>query len=93
LIQHRNPSSITSAAGVTPVQQRLTTSGQLLQVVRAANGAQCIFQPEQSFVLQAIPQMQPGGVQVPVIQQVLPHFLEGCHYRQASSSSHSKSYL
>ncbi|TKC46683.1 hypothetical protein EI555_016063, partial [Monodon monoceros] len=46
---------------------------QLLQVVRAANGAQYIFQPQQSVVLQqqVIPQMQPGGVQAPVIQQVL----------------------
>jgi transcription initiation factor TFIIA large subunit len=46
--------------------------GQLLQVVRAANGAQYIFQPQQSVVLQqqVIPQMQPGGVQAPVIQQV-----------------------
>ncbi|KAM5243810.1 transcription initiation factor IIA subunit 1 isoform 1-T1 [Hipposideros larvatus] len=60
-------------AGVTPVQQILTNSGQLLQVVRAANGAQYIFQPQQSVVLQqqVIPQMQPGGVQAPVIQQVL----------------------
>ncbi|GAB1297687.1 General transcription factor II A, 1 [Apodemus speciosus] len=83
LIQHMNASSITSAAataatlalpaGVTPVQQILTNSGQLLQVVRAANGAQYIFQPQQSVVLQqqVIPQMQPGGVQAPVIQQVL----------------------
>lgn len=48
------------------------TLGQLLQVVRAANGAQYIFQPQQSVVLQqqVIPQMQPGGVQAPVIQQV-----------------------
>ncbi|KAM7159067.1 transcription initiation factor IIA subunit 1 isoform 3-T3 [Molossus nigricans] len=60
-------------AGVTPVQQILTNSGQLLQVVRAANSAQYIFQPQQSVVLQqqVIPQMQPGGVQAPVIQQVL----------------------
>lgn len=50
----------------------LFTLGQLLQVVRAANGAQYIFQPQQSVVLQqqVIPQMQPGGVQAPVIQQV-----------------------
>jgi transcription initiation factor TFIIA large subunit len=82
LIQHMNASSIPSAvatvatlalpAGLPPVQQILTNSGQLLQVVRAANGAQSIFQPQQSVVLQqVIPQMQPGGVQVPVIQQVL----------------------
>ncbi|KAL1789535.1 transcription initiation factor IIA subunit 1 [Sigmodon hispidus] len=44
-----------------------------ITVVRAANGAQYIFQPQQSVVLQqqVIPQMQPGGVQAPVIQQVL----------------------
>uniref|UniRef100_G3TRS2 Ral transcription factor IIA subunit 1 n=1 Tax=Loxodonta africana TaxID=9785 RepID=G3TRS2_LOXAF len=83
LIQHMNASNMNSAAataatlalpaGVTPVQQILTNSGQLLQVVRAANGAQYIFQPQQSVVLQqqVIPQMQPGGVQAPVIQQVL----------------------
>ena len=81
LIQHMNASNTSAAAtaatltlpaGVTPVQQILTNSGQLLQVVRAANGAQCIFQPQQSVVLQqqVIPQMQPGGVQAPVIQQV-----------------------
>ncbi|XP_075700598.1 transcription initiation factor IIA subunit 1 isoform X3 [Rhinoderma darwinii] len=60
-------------AGVTPVQQLITNSGQLLQVVRAANGAQYIIQPQQPMVLQQqmIPQMQPGGVQAPVIQQVL----------------------
>lgn len=60
-------------AGVTPVQQLITNSGQLLQVVRAANGAQYILQPQQPMVLQQqmIPQMQPGGVQAPVIQQVL----------------------
>ncbi|ELW49885.1 Transcription initiation factor IIA subunit 1 [Tupaia chinensis] len=80
LIQHMNASNMSAAAtaatlalpaGVTPVQQILTNSGQLLQVVRAANGAQYIFQPQQSVVLQqqVIPQMQPGGVQAPVIQQ------------------------
>ncbi|XP_059518904.1 transcription initiation factor IIA subunit 1-like [Myotis daubentonii] len=60
-------------AGVTPVQQILTNSGQLLQVVRAANGAQYIVQPQQSVVLQqqVIPQMQPGGGQALVIKQVL----------------------
>jgi transcription initiation factor TFIIA large subunit len=63
-----NESSITSAAvtaatlalpaGVTPVQQILTNSGQLLPVVRTANGAQYIFQPQHSVVLQqVIPQM------------------------------------
>lgn len=47
-------------------------TGQILQVVRTANGAQYIIQPQQQVVLQqqVIPQMQPGGVQSPVIQQV-----------------------
>ncbi|OBS80433.1 hypothetical protein A6R68_21361 [Neotoma lepida] len=77
-LHHSKSAAATAAtlalpAGVTPVQQILTNSGQLLQVVRAANGAQYIFQPQQSVVLQqqVIPQMQPGGVQAPVIQQVL----------------------
>ncbi|XP_069807211.1 transcription initiation factor IIA subunit 1 isoform X2 [Dendropsophus ebraccatus] len=82
LIQHMAPQGMSAAAtaatlalpaGVTPVQQLITNSGQLLQVVRAANGAQYIIQPQQPMVLQqqVIPQMQPGGVQAPVIQQVL----------------------
>ncbi|XP_062974005.1 transcription initiation factor IIA subunit 1 [Elgaria multicarinata webbii] len=82
LIQHMSASSMSAAAtaatlalpaGVTPVQQILTNSGQILQVVRTANGAQYIIQPQQQVVLQqqVIPQMQPGGVQSPVIQQVL----------------------
>lgn len=46
-------------------------SGQILQVVRAPNGAQYIIQqPQQQILLQQ--QMQPGGVQAPVIQQVHP---------------------
>lgn len=46
-------------------------SGQILQVVRAPNGAQYIIQqPQQQILLQQ--QMQPGGVQAPVIQQVRP---------------------
>uniref|UniRef100_A0A672K7E8 Transcription initiation factor IIA subunit 1-like n=1 Tax=Sinocyclocheilus grahami TaxID=75366 RepID=A0A672K7E8_SINGR len=51
----------------------VVSSGQILQVVRAANGAQYIIQPQQQMVLQqqVLPQMQPGGVQAPVIQQVL----------------------
>uniref|UniRef100_A0A3B1KG30 General transcription factor IIA, 1 n=1 Tax=Astyanax mexicanus TaxID=7994 RepID=A0A3B1KG30_ASTMX len=46
---------------------------QILQVVRAANGAQYIIQPQQPIMVQqqVLPQMQPGGVQAPVIQQVL----------------------
>uniref|UniRef100_A0A8C8C7E1 Uncharacterized protein n=1 Tax=Oncorhynchus tshawytscha TaxID=74940 RepID=A0A8C8C7E1_ONCTS len=51
-----------------------TADGQILQFVRAANGAQYIIQPQQQMVLQqqVLPQMQPGGVQAPVIQQVRP---------------------
>lgn len=46
--------------------------GQILQVVRAPNGAQYIIQqPQQQILLQQ--QMQPGGVQAPVIQQVGTH--------------------
>ncbi|XP_077123560.1 transcription initiation factor IIA subunit 1 [Ranitomeya variabilis] len=82
LIQHMAPQGMSAAAtaatlalpaGVTPVQQLITNSGQLLQVVRAPNGAQYIIQQQQPMVLQqqVIPQMQPGGVQGPVIQQVL----------------------
>ncbi|XP_078516126.1 transcription initiation factor IIA subunit 1 isoform X3 [Lissotriton helveticus] len=84
LIQHMNSSGMSAAAaaatlalpalpaGVTPVQQILTNSGQILQLVRTANGAQYIIQPQQQMVLQqqVIPQMQ-AGVQAPVIQQVL----------------------
>ncbi|XP_043075917.1 transcription initiation factor IIA subunit 1 isoform X2 [Puntigrus tetrazona] len=60
-------------AGVAPIQQLITPHGQILQVVRAANGAQYIIQPQQQMLLQqqVLPQMQPGGVQAPVIQQVL----------------------
>ncbi|KAJ8009282.1 hypothetical protein DPEC_G00087280 [Dallia pectoralis] len=73
--------------GVSPYQQLITSQGnlsqnvylktadgQILQVVRAANGAQYIIQPQQQMVLQqqVLPQMQPGGVQAPVIQQVRP---------------------
>ncbi|XP_061467876.1 transcription initiation factor IIA subunit 1 isoform X2 [Rhineura floridana] len=82
LIQHMNASGMSAPAttatlalpaGVTPVQQLLTNSGQLVQVVRTANGTQYIIHPQQQVVLQqqVIPQMQPGGVQSPVIQQVL----------------------
>ncbi|KAM8921669.1 transcription initiation factor IIA subunit 1 [Pelodytes ibericus] len=82
LIQHMTQQGMSAAAtaatlalpaGVTPVQQLITNSGQLLQVVRTANGAQYIIQPQQPMVLQqqVMQQMQPGGVQAPVIQQVL----------------------
>uniref|UniRef100_A0A3B3Z8D3 Uncharacterized protein n=1 Tax=Periophthalmus magnuspinnatus TaxID=409849 RepID=A0A3B3Z8D3_9GOBI len=78
LLQHMSATGISAAAtaatlalptGVTPYQQ-LITSQQILQVVRAANGTQYIIQqPQQPILLQQ--QMQPGGVQAPVIQQVL----------------------
>lgn len=63
----------TGVAGVGPYQQLITSQGQILQVVRAANGAQYIIQPQQPIMVQqqVLPQMQPGGVQAPVIQQVL----------------------
>ncbi|XP_024147125.1 transcription initiation factor IIA subunit 1 isoform X1 [Oryzias melastigma] len=78
MIQHMNSTGMTAAAtaatlalptGVTPYQQLITSQGQLLQVVRAPNGTQYIIQPQQQIVLQN--QMQPGGVQTPIIQQVL----------------------
>ncbi|KAG1964688.1 transcription initiation factor IIA subunit 1 isoform X1 [Pimephales promelas] len=82
LLQHMSATGMSAAAtaatlalptGVTPFQQIITQQGQILQVVRAANGAQYIIQPQQQMVLQpqVLPQMQPGGVQAPVIQQVL----------------------
>ncbi|XP_072544418.1 transcription initiation factor IIA subunit 1 isoform X2 [Salminus brasiliensis] len=63
----------TGVAGVGPYQQLITSQGQIIQVVRAANGAQYIIQPQQPIMVQqqVLPQMQPGGVQAPVIQQVL----------------------
>ncbi|XP_026856604.2 transcription initiation factor IIA subunit 1 isoform X1 [Electrophorus electricus] len=63
----------TGMAGVGPYPQLITSQGQILQVVRAANGAQYIIQPQQPIMVQqqVLPQMQPGGVQAPVIQQVL----------------------
>ncbi|CAM4691449.1 unnamed protein product [Leuciscus chuanchicus] len=82
VLQHMSATGMSAAAtaatlalptGVTPFQQLITPQGQILQVVRAANGAQYIIQPQQQMVLQqqVLPQMQPGGVQAPVIQQVL----------------------
>ncbi|NXW36659.1 TF2AA factor, partial [Phaetusa simplex] len=82
LIPHMNASGMSAAAtaatlalpaGVTPVQQILTNSGQILQVVRTKKKTQYIIQPQQPVVLQKKkkPQMQPGGVPAPVIQQVL----------------------
>ncbi|KAK3516855.1 hypothetical protein QTP70_027073 [Hemibagrus guttatus] len=63
----------TGVTGVGPYQQLITNQGQILQVVRAANGAQYIIQPQQQIMVQqqVLPQLQPGGVQAPVIQQVL----------------------
>ncbi|XP_038818416.1 transcription initiation factor IIA subunit 1-like isoform X1 [Salvelinus namaycush] len=74
--------------GISPYQQLITSQGgnlsqnmylktvdgQILQVLRAANGTQYIIQPQQQMVLQqqVLPQMQPGGGQAPVIQQVRP---------------------
>ncbi|KAG7316258.1 hypothetical protein KOW79_019799 [Hemibagrus wyckioides] len=63
----------TGVTGVGPYQQLITNQGQILQVVRAANGAQYIIQPQQPIMVQqqVLPQLQTGGVQAPVIQQVL----------------------
>ncbi|XP_036405753.1 transcription initiation factor IIA subunit 1 [Megalops cyprinoides] len=82
LLQHMTTTGMSAAAtaatlalptGMGPYQQLITSQGQILQVVRAPNGAQYIIQPQQQVVLQqqVLPQMQPGGVQAPVIQQVL----------------------
>uniref|UniRef100_A0A3Q2Q9Z4 General transcription factor IIA, 1 n=1 Tax=Fundulus heteroclitus TaxID=8078 RepID=A0A3Q2Q9Z4_FUNHE len=79
ILQHMSATGMSAAAtaatlalptGVTPYQQLITNQGQILQVVRAPNGTQYIIQQsQQPIVLQQ--QMQPGGVQAPVIQQVL----------------------
>ncbi|XP_060772254.1 transcription initiation factor IIA subunit 1 [Neoarius graeffei] len=64
----------TGVAGVTPYQQLITTNqGQILQVLRTANGAQYLIQPQQPIMVQqqVLPQIQTSGVQAPVIQQVL----------------------
>ncbi|XP_041721785.2 transcription initiation factor IIA subunit 1 isoform X4 [Coregonus clupeaformis] len=82
ILQHMSATGMSAAAtaatlalptGVSPYHQLITSQGQILQFVRAANGAQYIIQPQQQMVLQqqVLPQMQPGGVQAPVIQQVL----------------------
>ncbi|KAJ8274833.1 hypothetical protein COCON_G00094580 [Conger conger] len=82
ILQHMSATGMSAAAtaatlalptGVSPYQQILTSQGQILQVVRAPNGTQYLIQPQQQVVLQqqVLPQMQPGGVQAPVIQQVL----------------------
>ncbi|CAB1339868.1 unnamed protein product [Coregonus sp. 'balchen'] len=83
ILQHMSATGMSAATttatmalptGVSPYQQLITSQGQILQVVRAANGAQYIIQPQQQMVLQqqVLPQMQPGGGQAPVIQQVRP---------------------
>uniref|UniRef100_A0A3Q4AB38 Uncharacterized protein n=1 Tax=Mola mola TaxID=94237 RepID=A0A3Q4AB38_MOLML len=66
ILQHINATGM-----VTPGSLPLyCLPGQILQVVRAPNGAQYIIQqPQQQILLQQ--QMQPSGVQAPVIQQVL----------------------
>lgn len=79
MLQHMSTTGMSAAAtaatlalptGVTPCQQLITSQGQLLQVFRAPNGTQYIIpQTQQPILLQQ--QMQHGGVQAPVIQQVL----------------------
>ncbi|XP_041832327.1 transcription initiation factor IIA subunit 1 isoform X2 [Melanotaenia boesemani] len=79
ILQHMSATGMSAAAtaatlalptGVTPYPQLITSQGQILQVVRGPNGTQYLIQqPQQQIVLQQ--QMQPGGVQAPVIQQVL----------------------
>ncbi|XP_052442666.1 transcription initiation factor IIA subunit 1 [Carassius gibelio] len=66
-------STATTLALPAGVGQFITHQGQILQVVRASNGAQYLIQPQQQMLLQqqVLPQMQPGAVQAPVIQQVL----------------------
>ncbi|XP_065113455.1 transcription initiation factor IIA subunit 1 isoform X1 [Paramisgurnus dabryanus] len=73
-LQHMNTTGMSAAAtaATLALPQFITHQGQLLQVVRAANGTQYIIQPQQQMLLpQVLPQMQTGGVQAPVIQQVL----------------------
>uniref|UniRef100_A0A3B5LJQ5 General transcription factor IIA, 1 n=1 Tax=Xiphophorus couchianus TaxID=32473 RepID=A0A3B5LJQ5_9TELE len=78
ILQHMSATGMSAAAtaatlalptGVTPYQQ-IITSQQILQVVRAPNGTQYIIQQSQQPIVLQQP-MQPGGVQAPVIQQVL----------------------
>ncbi|XP_055741572.1 transcription initiation factor IIA subunit 1-like isoform X4 [Salvelinus fontinalis] len=82
ILQHMSATGMNAATtaatlalptGISPYQQLITSQGQILQVLRAANGTQYIIQPQQQMVLQqqVLPQMQPGGGQAPVIQQVL----------------------
>ncbi|XP_029562784.1 transcription initiation factor IIA subunit 1 isoform X3 [Salmo trutta] len=83
ILQHMSATGMNAAStaatlalptGISPYQQLITSQGQILQVLRAANGTQYIIQPQQQMVLQqqVLPQMQPGGGQAPVIQQVRP---------------------
>lgn len=78
VLQHMSATGMSAAAatatlalpaGVGNYQQLITNQGQIIQVVRAANGAQYFIQPQQSIMLQQ--QVLQGGVQAPVIQQVL----------------------
>ncbi|XP_026147129.1 transcription initiation factor IIA subunit 1-like [Carassius auratus] len=83
IFQHMSGAGMVSvdAATTLALPRRLTQylshlsvcSGQILQVVRASNGAQYLIQPQQQMLLQqqVLPQMQPGAVQAPLIQQVL----------------------
>ncbi|XP_062857600.1 transcription initiation factor IIA subunit 1 [Trichomycterus rosablanca] len=82
LLQHMSATGMSAAAtaatlalpaGMSSYQQLITPQGQILQVVRAANGTQYIIQPQQPIMVQpqVLPQIQTGGVQAPVIQQVL----------------------
>ncbi|XP_034169432.2 transcription initiation factor IIA subunit 1 [Pangasianodon hypophthalmus] len=86
ILQHMSATGMSAAAtaatlalphgvtGVGPYQQLITNQGQILQVVRAANGAQYIIQPQQPIMVQqqVLPQIQASaGVQAPVIQQML----------------------
>ncbi|XP_071007217.1 transcription initiation factor IIA subunit 1-like isoform X6 [Oncorhynchus clarkii lewisi] len=82
ILQHMSATGMSAATtaatlalptGISPYQQLITSQGQIIQVLRAANGTQYIIQPQQQMVLQqqVLPQMQPGGGQAPVIQQVL----------------------
>ncbi|XP_071007216.1 transcription initiation factor IIA subunit 1-like isoform X5 [Oncorhynchus clarkii lewisi] len=83
ILQHMSATGMSAATtaatlalptGISPYQQLITSQGQIIQVLRAANGTQYIIQPQQQMVLQqqVLPQMQPGGGQAPVIQQVRP---------------------
>ncbi|XP_017312206.1 transcription initiation factor IIA subunit 1 isoform X1 [Ictalurus punctatus] len=80
MLQHMSATGMSAAAtaatlalNTSPYQQIITNQGQILQVVRAANGAQYIIQQQPPIMVQqqVLPQIQTSGVQAPVIQQVL----------------------